>query len=303
MTVPLTRRGLFYGAGAALFASLPAGGNAASTARGAAATPFIPKLADLAAALERRTGGRIGLAVLDVGTGRLARHRAGERFPMCSTFKLLACAALLDRVDAGQDSLDRRIRFNAAELDAWSPVTRERAGGDGMTLADLCEAAMTRSDNTAANLILASLGGPAAVTAYARRLKDEVTRLDRTEPTLNEATPGDLRDTTTPEAMAANLRVLIFGEALSPAATTRLVTWLRASTTGNAKLRAGLPRNWIVGDKTGSGGHGTANDVAVLWPPRAGPLIVSVYMTETTGSAETCDAAFASIARAIATAR
>lgn len=290
----IARRRFMLGAGAAL-ASVAPGIRYVS----AAPRAFLPDLETAVAALERKTGGRIGVAVLDVASGRNAGHRASELFPLCSTFKVLAAAALLDRADAGKEKLNRRIAFKVEDLQVWSPVTRARVGDPGMTLAELCEATITHSDNSAANVILAALGGPGAVTAYARRLKDSVTRLDRIEPDLNEAIPGDPRDTTSPQAMAANLRVLAFGEALSPASTTLLINWMRASTTGVAKLRAGLPKGWTVGDKTGSGGHGTTNDVALIWPPRASPLAVSVYMTQTTASADICNAAFADIARMI----
>ena len=220
---------------------------------------------------------------------------------MCSTFKVLACAAVLARVDAGRESLDRRIRFAASDLVTYSPVTKGRVGGDGMTLAELCEAGITQSDNTAGNLILASLGGPSSVTAYARDLGDSVTRLDRTETSLNEAAPGDPRDTTTPRAMTANLQTLVVGTALSQPSSDQLTAWLVANQTGGAKLRAGLPRNWRVGDKTGGGDWGTTNDVAVIWPPGGKPVFVSVYITETKASFDVRNAAIAAVGRAVET--
>lgn len=188
------------------------------------------------AALESRHGGRLGVAMLDVGTGARVSRRADERFPMCSTFKLLAAALVLARVDRGEERLDRTVTFEAADLVTYSPVTEKRVGQAGMTLAELCEAALTLSDNTAANLLLASFGGPSALTSYVRALGDAVTRLDRIEPHLNEATPGDVRDTTTPAAMLENVRRLVLGEALSADSRSRLAAWLVANKTGDARL-------------------------------------------------------------------
>lgn len=251
------------------------------------------------ARLEARGGGRLGVAVLNTGTGQRAGYRAGERFPMCSTFKALACATVLARVDAGQEDLERRVRYSDADLLSYAPITKDHAGDVGMTVGELCAAAVTMSDNTAANLILASLGGPSAVTAFARSLGDPVTRLDRIEGGLNEATPGDPRDTTTPDAMALNLRVLATGDALSKRSRDQFVTWLVGCQTGDAKLRAGVPATWRVGDKTGSGGHGTTNDVAVMWPPGRAPVIVCVYITDTVASPDKANAIFVAIGQAV----
>lgn len=264
-----------------------------------AADPPGIGLAGELARIEVTLGGRLGVDVHDTGTGQRHSHRPDERFPMCSTFKLLACAAVLARVDTGRERLSRRMRFEAGDLVTYSPVTKDRVGGDGMTLAELCEAGITRSDNTAGNLILASLGGPSSVTAYARGLGDHVTRLDRAETSLNEAAPGDPRDTTTPRAMTANLEALVVGDALSQPSRGQLTAWLLASQTGGAKLRAGLPGNWRVGDKTGGGDRGTTNDVAVLWPPDGKPVIVSVYITETDASFDDRNAAIAAVGRAV----
>jgi beta-lactamase class A len=169
-----------------------------------------------------------------------------------------------------------------------------------MTLAELCEAAITVSDNTAANLLLASLGGPDSVTAFARSLGDTMTRLDRNEPTLNEAIPGDPRDTTTPAAMLANIRALVLGDALSPPSRDQLKAWLLANKTGGGRLRAGLPGDWAVGDKTGSGDYGSTNDVGVIWPPGRAPLVVTIYFTETKAALEQRIAVLASVGHAIA---
>lgn len=204
-------------------------------------SPWSEQLARNLATLEKERGGRLGVAVIDTLSGKNAAHRGSERFPMCSTFKVLAVAALLARVDSGKEQLDRRIRFDARDVVVNSPITKDRAGGDGMLLAEICEAAMTVSDNTAGNLLLANLGGPEGLTAYARSLGDTVTRLDRNEPGLNEAIPGDLRDTTSPTAMVSNLRALMTGKELKPASIERLVGWLVGNKTGDTRLRASLP--------------------------------------------------------------
>lgn len=250
--------------------------------------------------LERDSGGRLGVAVLDTATGAVTGRRMDERFAMCSTFKLLAIGAILARVDAGRDDLSRRIRFAGRDLVAYSPVTKDRAGGDGVRIDELCEAAMTRSDNTAANLLVARLGGPASVTAFARRLGDRLTRLDRVEPHLNLGRPGDVRDTTAPKAMAANLQALVLGDVLAPASREKLTAWLVGNKTGDTRLRAGLPASWRIGDKTGTGNHGTANDVAIVWPPQRAPVIVSVYLTGAAIDLDGQNALIASVGRAAA---
>lgn len=283
----LTRRRLSLAAGTAL---------AARAAR--AANPPADLAAEFAR-IEAGVNGRMGVSIRDTGSGRRWAHRADERFPMCSTFKLLACGAVLSRVDAGQEDLNRRIRFTPADLVTYSPVTEGRVGGEGMTLAELCEAAMTRSDNAAGNLLLASLGGPAAVTALARRIGDGSTRLDRIEATLNEAAPGDPRDTTTPDAMAGNLQALALGDVLSRPSRDRLLGWMVDNRTGGAKLRAGLPEGWRVGDKTGGGDFGTTNDIAVLWPEGRAPVVACVYLTETESPFDDRNAAIAAVARAL----
>jgi len=297
----LTRRGFAVLAGSLVVGGAVAGPGAVRAAASGAGGGLVGKLAEI----EKKLGARLGVAVLDTQKGRLWKHRSTERFPLCSTFKLIACGAVLARVDAGREDLNRRIRFEAVEVVTYSPVTKDRAGGAGMTLAEICEAALTQSDNTAGNLILKSLGGPSAVTGFARSLGDGTTRLDRWETELNEAAPGDPRDTTTPLAMAANLRSLVVdgrqagGNGLSRTSSDRLVAWMMSNKTGDAKLRAGLPKDWRIGDKTGGGDHGTMNDVAVIWPPGRKPVIVSVYMTETKASFDDRNAAIAEIGRAV----
>jgi beta-lactamase class A len=259
-----------------------------------------PSLAEELSRIESGSGGRLGVAILDTGTQRHAEHRAAELFPMCSTFKLLAAAAVLKRAENGQDQLQRRIKFQASDLVVYSPVTKDHVGGDGMTLAELCAAALNYSDNTAANLLLASLGGPQGLTAYARSIGDPVTRLDRIEPDLGEAVPGDPRDTTTPAAMLQNLRTLLFGEVLSAASKDQLTTWLLGNRTGDTRLRAGLPPGWRCGDKTGSGERGSTNDIGVIWPPQGAPVLVAVYLTETTATSEARNATLADVGRTMA---
>lgn len=266
---------------------------------GLAAAPELAALADDFARIERDSGGRLGVAVIDTATGARAGHRADERFAMCSTFKLLLAAAVLARVDAGRETLDRRIAIDPSALLDWAPLTRPNAGGT-MTVAALAKAAMVMSDNTAANLLLDTLGGPLGLTAWLRLLGDPVTRLDRTEPTLNEARHGDPRDTTTPSAMAADIERLVLGDALSPASRDLLTGWLVGNRTGAARLRAGLPTDFKVGEKTGTGERGATNDVGLFWPPGRKPVIVAVYLTETTAPAAARDATIAAVAKAVA---
>jgi beta-lactamase class A len=249
--------------------------------------------------LEKTHGGRLGVCALDVATGRRVEHRADERFALCSTHKFLAAGFALQRVDQGQDSLERRISYAKDDLVTYSPTT-EKHVGDGMTLGELCDAALTLSDNTAANLILDSLGGAAGFTSRVRTLGDDVTRLDRIEPALNEAKPGDPRDTTTPAAMAENVRKLVLGDALSAPSRDRLAGWIVANTTGDKRLRAGIPKNWRVGDKTGSGGHSQANDIAVVWPPDRGPLIVTAYYAMSPTSDDEREQVFTEVGRLVA---
>lgn len=254
------------------------------------------------AALEERHGGRLGVAVLDSADRKAASHRGEERFPLCSTFKALAAALVLARVDRGEDDLARRIVYPSSDLVPYSPVTGKHAGRDGLTVGEICEAAVTLSDNTAGNLMLASFGGPEALTRYLRSLGDGITRLDRTEPTLNEARPGDPRDTTTPLAMAETIRTLVLGTALSASSRAHLIGWLVANKTGDKRLRADIPPNWRVGDKTGAGENNTTNDVAVLWPPGRAPLIVTALYTASRGSEDERNAVLAEVGRLAAAA-
>lgn len=249
------------------------------------------------AALEQQHGGRLGVAILDTAKSKPIAYRGDERFPLCSTFKALAGACVLARVDRKEESLSRRVVYSKDDLVTYSPVTEKHAGSEGMTIGDICDAAITLSDNTAGNLLLDSFGGPAGLTAYMRSLDDTVTRLDRREIELNEAIPGDPRDTTSPLAMAETLRKIILGDALSTPSREQLVAWLVDCKTGDKRLRAGLPPGWRVGDKTGTGGHNATNDVAVIWPPGRAPLIVTAYYVDANASADDRNAVIAEIGR------
>ncbi len=275
-------------------------GGAALAALGATASRAEGGMAAAFGGIEERVGGRLGVAVLETGSGRMTGRRLEERFPMASTFKALLAGAVLARADAGLDRLDRRIRFSRDDLVAWSPVTERALGDDGMTLEALCEATVTTSDNAAANLLLGAVGGPAGLTAYLRGLGDDVTQLDRTEPSLNEARPGDPRDTSSPAATAATLQRLALGNALSPPSREKLQRWLRDNRTGGTRLRAGLPTGWEIGDRTGTARNGTSNVIAVLWPPRGAPLVVAAFLTGSGAAPAARDAALAEVGAAIA---
>lgn len=247
-------------------------------------------------ALDRKHGGRLGVAMLDSGTGRVIAHRGEERFAMCSTFKFVAAACVLARVDRGEEELERRVSYSKADLITYSPVT-EKHVEKGLTMAELCDAAVTLSDNTAGNLLLDSFGGPQGLTDYMRSLGDEASRLDRREPDLNAATPGDPRDTTTPVAMAGVLRQVVLGAALSPASRQQLTAWLVANKTGDKRLRAGVPKGWRIGEKTGTGNNNATNDIGVIWLPGRAPLVVTTYYAESSGSFPEREAVLAEVGR------
>jgi beta-lactamase class A len=236
--------------------------------------------------IEQRDGGRLGVAVLDTGSGAYFGHRDDERFPMCSTFKALAAAAVLRRVDSGEERLDRRVGYGAGDMLDYAPVAKAHLAEGFMTVGDICAGAIAWSDNVAANLLLQAIGGPAGFTAFARLLGDDETRLDRNEPALNECMPRDPRDTTAPRAMLASLRAVLLGETLSLASRSQLAEWMIGDKVGDRRIRAGLPPDWKVGDKTGSGDHGTANVVAIIWPPDRAPILATSYLTQSPGSAD-----------------
>ncbi|UEP50750.1 PenA family class A beta-lactamase [Burkholderia ambifaria] len=253
------------------------------------------------AALEHAAGGRLGVCAIDTASGRRAQHRADERFPFCSTFKAMLGAAVLARSVEQPGLLQQRVTYGPSDLVNYSPVSGKHVG-TGMTVAELCEAAIQYSDNSAANLAMKLIGGPSAVTAYARSIGDDAFRLDRWETELNTALPGDPRDTTTPAAMAASMRVLTLGDALPSAQRAQFVAWLRGNKVGDKRIRAGVPAGSQVGDKTGTGDYGTTNDAGVIWLPSRAPIVLAVYYTQTRADAKAKDDVIAAAARiAVAT--
>ena len=248
---------------------------------------------------EARLNARIGVAVLDKADGKLFRYRADERFPLDSTHKAFTCAALLAKADRGEASMQRRVVFVSTDIVAYSPVTQNRIAPDAMSLNEICEAAVSQGDNTAANLILQVLGGPAVITAYFRSLGDAQSRLDREEPDLNEGASGDARDTTTPASAVADLDKILLGDALKPASRERLKQWMIGDRVAGALLRKALPEDWAIADKTGAGDNGSRGIVAALWPPGRGPLVVAIYITQTSATLPERDAAIARIGAAL----
>jgi beta-lactamase class A len=251
------------------------------------------------AEIETRVGGRLGVVALDTSTGKHIEYRATERFPLCSTFKLLLAAALLSRVDQNEEKLDKRISYTESDLLEYAPVTRQRAHEGSMTVSELCAAAIEYSDNTAANLLLKTIGGPAKLTEYIRSIGDTVTRLDRDEPSLNTAIKGDDRDTTSPISMTNDMKALLVGSRLSEVSRQQLQNWLIANTTGAKRLRAGFPTTWRIGDKTGSGQNGASNDIAIVWSTNRPPILIAVYLTESKASADECNGAIAAVGRIV----
>lgn len=251
--------------------------------------------------IEARLGGRVGLSILDTGNGKTLSWRGGERFAMCSSFKWVLAASVLARADQGQLRLIDTISYTSAQLLPHSPVTATHVKEGHMRIEDLCAAAVEESDNCAANLLLARIGGPKNVTAYARSLGDSVTRLDRNEPSLNENLPGDPRDTTTPDAMAQTMKTVLIGDALRADSRAKLLDWLRKSDTGAHRLRAGLPQSWSEGDKTGTGERGAAVDNAIILPPHRAPIVAAAYVSDSNKSTEMLEAAIADLGRLIGT--
>ncbi len=276
---------------------------------GGLASPFVVDLETVArefapapdfAAIEQHVAGRLGVAGLDTATGRRLAYRADERFALCSTFKWLLGAQVLARAEAGVEQLSRVVRYAETDLLEYAPVTRAHVGEGGMAISQLVSAAIQYSDNTAANLLLRAVGGPASFTAYLRQLGDQSTRLDRFEPDVNSAIRGDVRDTTTPNAMLANMRVLLLGDSLSRTGRDQLLAWLIGNTTGAEKLRAGLPTRWRVGDKTGMGANGATNDVAIIWPVERAPVLLAAYLADTTADVGDRNDALSQVGRAVA---
>lgn len=275
--------------------------------RSAAALPllhFAPSRAagdfpaDLAA-IERDLDGRIGLVALDTGSGKRLLHRSEERFPMCSTFKMILAAAVLQRSVATPELLKKTIAVTQADMRPHAPVTSEHVGGS-LSVETLCDAIVRYSDNPAANLLLKEVGGPAALTAYARTIGDRDFRLDRWETELNSAIPGDPRDTTTPKAMAGTVHALLLGEALPALQRGMLKDWMLRNTTGTETIRAGLPATWAAAEKTGAGAYGARNDVGVLYPPGRAPIVLVVFTATAREQAESRTEIVAAVARLVA---
>lgn len=248
--------------------------------------------------LERALDGRLGVYALNTANGTQLGYHANEYFPMCSTFKVLLTSAILKRSTQIEGLMQQRIKYQQRDLVTYSPIT-EQYVKDGMTVAALCASAMQYSDNTASNLLMKILGGSEAVTAFARSIGDRQFRLDRWETALNSSIPGDRRDTSTPNAMGQSLQRLALGNAIEPHLQVQLQAWLRGNTTGAARIRAGVPANWQVGDKTGTGDYGTANDIAVLWPPQRSPVVVAIYTTQGEKDAKARNDIVASAARIV----
>ncbi|WP_115562669.1 class A beta-lactamase [Xanthomonas arboricola] len=259
----------------------------------------VAELRDEWARIERRSGGRLGIGLLDSATGKRIGQREDERFPMCSTFKFVLAAAVLQRVDQGALTLAQRVKIRASDMLSHAPVTERHVGGS-LSVAELCRATMIYSDNPAANLLFPLVGEPAGLTAFLRGIGDAHTRSDRHEPEMNRYAEGDPRDTTTPAAMAATLRTLLLGDALQPASRKQLTDWMIDNRTGDACLRAGLTRDWKIGDKTGSNGTDTRNDIAILWPPKGrAPLLLTTYLNGAKVDDAGRDAALKAVAVAV----
>lgn len=252
------------------------------------------------AEIEASVGGRIGVYALDTGSGRFLAHRPDERFALCSTFKLALVGAVLGDVERARLSLSERVNYGPKDLLEHAPSTREHVAAGAMTVEALAEATLTKSDNTAANLLLAKIGGPVGFTKFVRAQGDTVTRLDRNEPSLNENEAGDPRDTTSPKSMIHLMRRLLCDGALTAANRDRLVTWMRESKTGMDRIRAGLPPEWKAGDKTGTGDGGAVNDIAIAWPPNRPPILIAVYATDSEAEMPVLAAMHARVAKLVA---
>ncbi|HSZ07478.1 MAG TPA: class A beta-lactamase [Steroidobacteraceae bacterium] len=270
---------------------------------GLLASPALAQSAPIAALTdyERDTGGHIGVYAKNLRTGALLSWRAHERFIMCSSFKASLAACVLASVDRGQARLDELIAYGPADLLEWAPVAKQNLEKGAMSVAEMCEAAVELSDNTCANALLARFGGPSALTGYWRSIGDTVSRLDHNEPELNRTPPGDPHDTTTPAAMAGTLQKLILGEALLPTSRERLTGWMLGCKTGDNRLRAGLPKDWRVADKTGNNGKDASGDIAVTWSTRGEPMVICAYTRGGAPTSRQIDDVFAQIGRYVGT--
>ncbi len=251
--------------------------------------------------LEKSHGGRLGVVALDLGSHRRLSHRSDERFAMCSTFKLLLAAAIAARVDAGELTWEKQIPYSSVDLLSYAPITGkpENVKAGSLSASELCTAAVQLSDNTAANLLLKSIGGPDSFTRYLRSLGDSITRLDRNEPDLNTNLENDIRDTTTPAAMVVTMEKLLLGDALTAASREKLTNWLIGNKTGDKRIRAGFGKGWKIGDKTGTGENGAANDVAIVWPADQASepaILIAVFYTGSSATPEQRDEVIAKAA-------
>lgn len=249
------------------------------------------------AAYERASGGRIGVYAENLATGAKLAWRADERFVMCSTFKASLAGCVLSRVDHGKERLDARLSYSRGELMDYAPFAQASLAKGSMSVEEACRAAVELSDNTCANLLLARIGGPAALTAFWRSIGDATSRLDHNEPVLNRSPPGDPHDTTTPAAMAGTIRRLTLGDALTPASRRRLTDWMLACQTGLNLVRAGLPAGWRVADKTGNNGRDARGDLVVAWPRAERPMLICVYLQGGRPSAALQETTFAEVGR------
>ena len=269
-----------------------------NTAQSAISTPERATLDRQLAALEQQHQGRIGVALYHPGTGLSYGYRAEERFPFASTFKALLAAAVLQRSEFDPQWLQQVVHYRAEDLLSYAPITQPHLAR-GMSREALAIASVQHSDNTAANLLLEALGGLSEFNRFVAALGDQKFRLDRQEPDLNSALPGDDRDTTTPAAMAKTLSRLTLGNGLAAPQQARFNAWLKGNTTGDAAIRAGVPTGWLVGDKTGGGGYGTTNDIAVLWPTQGAPMVLALYFTQSTPDAKPQQAVLAEATRLV----
>jgi beta-lactamase class A len=252
------------------------------------------------ATYERETGGKIGLYAENLVTGAKITWRADERFVMCSTFKASLAAFVLSRVDRGEEHLDAMVPFGESDLQSYAPVARQHLAAGKMSIAEMCEGAVELSDNTCANVLLARLGGPAALTTFWRSTGDTISRLDHNEPELNRSPPGDPHDTTTPAAMAGNLQRFVLGKVLSPNSRDRLTSWMLDCKTGANRLRAGLPKDWKIGDKTGNNGKDASGDIAVVWPKPDVAILICAYTQGGSPTTAQLDTVFAEAGRMVA---
>lgn len=248
--------------------------------------------------LEQQTSSRIGVSVWDTQADERWDYRGDERFPLMSTFKTLACAKMLSDMDSGKLSKNATAKVDERSIVVWSPVM-DKLAGQNTRIEHACEAAMLMSDNTAANLVLNEIGGPKAVTMFLRTIGDKATRLDRIEPRLNEATPGDSRDTTTPNAILNTLRTLIEGETLSYESRVQLKIWMQDNKVSDSLMRSVLPTGWSIADRSGAGGHGSRGINAIIWKENHRPVYISIYVTETELSLQARDQLVAQISQLI----